>query len=72
LRSPPSSNCDTAFQLRLPESVQEARVFEDVQPEESAQDYKASLSVRLRVIFGGAILLWALIIWAAWSLYKFI
>jgi hypothetical protein len=72
LRSPPSSNCDTAFQLRLPESVQEARLFEDVQPEESAQDYKASLSVRLRVIFGGAILLWALIIWAAWSLYKFI
>ncbi len=33
---------------------------------------KASLTVRLRVIFGGAILLWALIIWAGWSIYKLV
>ena len=35
-------------------------------------DEKASLTVRLRVIFGSAILLWALIIWAARSLLKII
>jgi len=38
--------------------------------QEDFEDPKASLSVRLRVILGSAILLWGLIIWAAWSIYK--
>jgi hypothetical protein len=35
-----------------------------------AAEGKAPLPARLRVIFGGAILLWALIIWAAISLVR--
>jgi hypothetical protein len=35
-------------------------------------DEKAPLSVRLRAIFGGALLLWAAIVWAAVSLVRLI
>lgn len=41
------------------------------EPEEIFEQDKAPFGVRLRVILGGAILLWALIIWASISLYRF-
>jgi len=40
------------------------------QTDSDLEDEKASVSTRLRVIFGSAIILWALIIWAVRSLIK--
>ena len=68
LRSPPSSPAETQAGPRISKDYAvESRGLEDI-PEED----KAPLSVRLRVILGSSILLWALIVWAAWSLYKFV
>lgn len=44
----------------------------DEGPADTFEDDKAALSVRLRVILGSAILLWGLIILAAWSLIKLV
>jgi len=70
LRSPPAPHGDleTPFQLELAERAP----IEDFEPESLSEDDKAPLGVRLRVILGSAIILWALIIWAGWSLYELI
>jgi len=44
--------------------------IEDFEPESVAEDGKPSFTFRLRVILGSAIILWALIAWAAWSIYR--
>jgi len=67
LRSPPARVGDPDLAMR-PVSHAGAAITENFEPEHGLQE-KASLSVRLRVILGSAILLWALIIWAAVSAY---
>ena len=69
LRSPPArAGLESPTQLQFPEPAAEA----GSRPEEYPDEEKASLGLRLRVIFGSAIFLWALIIWAALALYKLI
>ena len=58
-----------AARLDQPKPTKPASV-EDFEPESVAEDGKASFTVRLRVILGSAIILWALIAWAAWSIYQ--
>ena len=67
LRSPPApaGNSARPVQRNFPVSAPPAV---DSEPEELLED-KAPLSVRLRVILGSSIILWALIIWAASALY---
>ena len=72
LRSPPAQPDDSALQLRLPEPAHEAPANARFEHGNIPEESKASLSVRLRVILGSAILLWALIIWAAVTLYKLV
>jgi hypothetical protein len=50
----------------------EPKAIQDFDAAGTFDDEKAPLAVRLRVILGSAILLWALIIWAVWSLIKLI
>jgi hypothetical protein len=66
LRSFPASNP----QLQLPLAAEEAeRLHEEIAEEYRASDEKkAPLTLRLRVILGSAIILWALILWAIFSL----
>ena len=71
LRSPPAPSVDPAFLLRPPGPAS-AIAVEALEPEDVAEEKKASLSVRLRVILGSALVLWALIIWAVRSLYALI
>jgi PilZ domain len=71
LRSAPALTVD---QLPLPiepaarrsvaTDVVEASALEDLRTYEAFEDDKAPLTVRLRVIFGSAIVLWSLILWA--------
>jgi hypothetical protein len=70
LRSPAAEPGDALLQLRFPELAPSEHA-EELEAEDFAED-KAPLRVRLRVILGGSILLWALIIYAAWSIYKLI
>jgi len=70
LRSPAAEPGDALLQLRFPEP-DPSKHAEELEAEDFAED-KAPLRVRLRVILGGSILLWALIIYAAWSIYKLI
>jgi hypothetical protein len=74
LRSPPARPDDLELPLLLPEpkSLLKAPAFEELEPQDVLEGDKAPLGVRLRVIFGSAILLWALIIWAAVSLHRLI
>lgn len=72
LRSEPAA----AAELELPLPLWESQSQESRSDESRSEDYpaedKAPFGVRLRVIFGSALLLWALIIWAAVSMHKFI
>jgi len=61
LRSPPARADDQELPTPL-----------DSEIEENSEEGKAPLGVRLRVILGSAILLWALIIWAALSVYRLV
>lgn len=70
LRSPPSQPGDTPLQLHLPEPALQPEGVGDVGLQVASEEAKASLSVRLRVMLGSAVLLWGLIIWAAWSIYS--
>jgi len=70
LRSPAAEPGDALLQLRFTEPAPSEHA-EELEAEDFAED-KAPLRVRLRVILGGSILLWALIIYAAWSIYKLI
>ena len=72
LRSPASQPGDASVQLRLPEPAVQPEAIGDAGLQDSSGGAKASLSVRLRVILGSAVLLWGLIIWAAWSIYKLV
>jgi hypothetical protein len=76
LRSPPVTPIDVA---PLPErpakdgemaTLQNAQAFEQAEAYSSADEDKAPLPIRLRVILGSAILLWTLILWGIWSLIK--
>ena len=57
-----------------PEQIEPAKPapIENLEPEGFPEDGKLSFAVRLRVILASAILLWALILWAAWSINKLI
>lgn len=72
LRSPPSERGDSPLELRLPDPALQPEVVEELGFEGALGEGKASLSVRLRCIIGSAVFLWALIIWAAWSIYKLV
>ena len=69
LRSPALQPGDTPLELRLPDSALQPEGVGDVGLQVASEEAKASLSVRLRVMLGSAVLLWGLIIWAAWSIY---
>jgi len=73
LRSPPAAAGNSArpVQLNFPVSARDNLPVEDSELEELLED-KAPLSVRLRVILGSSIILWALIIWATSALYGLI
>lgn len=66
LRSFPAS----APQLQLPLAADTAEPFraDYIEDFDAVEEEKAPLGVRLRVIFGSAIILWALILWAIVSL----
>jgi len=70
LRSPASQPGDAPLELRLPDPVHQPEAIENSGYQGASEEAKASLSVRLRVILGSAVLLWSLIIWTAWSIYK--
>jgi len=70
LRSPPAAAGNSAGQVQREFPVS-APPAVDSELEELLED-KAPLSVRLRVILGSSIILWALIIWAASALYGLI
>lgn len=72
LRSPPSQPGETPRRVQPPEPALQPEAFENLGFEETLGEPKASLSVRLRYIIGSAVFLWALIIWAAWSMYKLV
>lgn len=55
------------LELSLPAQLDEPQA-QQLQDDFTSEEEKAPLKVRLRVIFGSAILLWALIIWAVMSL----
>jgi hypothetical protein len=75
LRSPPTVQNDLA---RAPlQSPAGTPAFSAQSPEEpeaysDSDEEKAPYGVRLRVILGSAVVLWALIIWSAWWLIKLI
>jgi hypothetical protein len=72
LRSPPARPGDQETPVRLfPESAHQTIKIDESEVEDIVEE-KASLGVRLRVILGSAVLLWALIIWAAVSVYDLI
>ena len=71
LRSPPASLPKPELPLPIQERVARIILPANQEPERDFLDEdKAPYGVRLRVILGSAILLWALIIWGAVSLYK--
>ena len=74
LRSPPAVPVEVV-QAALPfggsETASDKR-RRQVQAQLPAAEEKASLSVRLRVIFGSAVILWALVIWAVASLVRLV
>jgi PilZ domain-containing protein len=72
LRSLPAAPAELELPLPLWESLPEESTSDEFRSEDLPEERKAPFGVRLRVIFGSALLLWALIIWAAVSLYKLI
>ena len=74
LRSSPLQTPDPAPpQFSDPARIPAAQERIDEKPDPStATDEKASLKVRLRVIFGSAILLWAIVIWTAVYVARFV
>jgi hypothetical protein len=72
LRSQPAPPAELELPLPLPESPVEEAAPEGSRLQDFIEEEKAPLRVRLRVILGSAILLWALIMWAAASLYRLI
>ena len=74
LRSQPTTSAELELPLALP-AAQAPAVEEgsdEPRPQDLAEEGKAPFGLRLRVILGSAILLWALIIWAAVSVYRLI
>ena len=55
---------EPAARQSIATDVAETAALEDPQTYETFEDDKAPLTVRLRVIFGSAIALWSLILWA--------
>ena len=53
-------------------NVDEIKALRAQETAATLDEEKAPLSVRLRVILGSAILLWALIIWTVWSVTKLV
>ena len=74
LRSQPKKSPRTSKQppfVVVQSAVRETTVVQDG-PATAVEDEKASLTVRLRVILGSTILLWAIIIWAVRALIRLI
>ena len=70
LRSQPAAPTELELPLSLPQAPLE-ELAADVAEPVGFEEEKAPLTVRLRVILGSALLLWALIIWTAVSLYRY-
>lgn len=72
LRSLPAAPAELELPLPLWEPPSQENESDETRSENLPEEPKAPLGVRLRVIFGSALLLWALIIWAAVSLHKLV
>ena len=67
---PPEASAQRRAFVIVPPKVGETRAVKVQETITTLDEEKASLSVRLRVIMGSALLLWALIIWTVWAVIK--
>jgi hypothetical protein len=73
LRSPPVSLPTPELALPIQERAARIELRMDEDPEQDfLEEDKAPYGVRLRVILGSTLLLWTMIIWGAYLLYKFL
>lgn len=70
LRSQPAASAELELPLPLPEPQSQESTPGESESQDLLEEQKAPFGVRLRVIFGSALLLWALIIWAAVALHN--